>query len=328
MSSLKYITISDFELPSGVTQSIELSYQLFGQPLHEAPIVLVNHALTGNSNVCGKEGWWNDLIGENQCIDTNQFTVLAFNIPGNGFDSNEKHLIENYKDFTARTIAEIFDIGLMSLHIDQLFAVIGGSVGGGVAWELAALKPNLIEHLIPIASDWKSTDWLIANCHIQDVILNHSNAPLADARMHAMTLYRTPESFTNKFQRTKVSKERFNVESWLDYHGKVLNKRFNLSAYKLMNQILKTIDITENRKSFNDIVATISSNIHIVTIPSDLFFKTEENWDTYVDLKLIKDNVSISEIKSIHGHDAFLIEYEQLKKILKPIFQISKKQIA
>ncbi|MEH6535352.1 MAG: alpha/beta fold hydrolase [Psychroserpens sp.] len=321
MSSLKYIKISDFEITSNVSQNIGLSYQLFGQPLFEAPIVLVNHALTGNSNVCGKEGWWNDLIGENKCIDTNQFTILAFNIPGNGYDIEEEHLIDNYKDFTARTIAEIFAFGLKALQINQLYAVIGGSVGGGIAWELAALEPNLIEHLIPVACDWKSTDWLIANCHIQDSILNHSTSPLADARMHAMTLYRTPESLTNKFQRTEVSKARFNVESWLDYHGKALNKRFNVSAYKLMNQILKTIDITKNQGSFNEVVGAISSTIHIVTIPSDLFFKAEENWDTYVDLKLIKDNVSISEIKSIHGHDAFLIEYEQLKKILKPIFK-------
>ena len=321
MSALKYITISSFELDSDTVLDIQLSYQCFGKPLHEAPIVLVNHALTGNSNVCGNDGWWNDLIGEHQCIDTNHYTVLAFNIPGNGFDSIEAHLIENYKVFTARTIARLFAIGLESLRIHKLFAVIGGSVGGGIAWELAALKPNLVQHLIPVASDWKSTDWLIANCHIQDAILNHSSAPLADARMHAMTLYRTPESFTEKFKRSEASKARFNVESWLDYHGKALHKRFHLSAYKLMNQILKTIDITKDRGSFIEVAGTIGSSIHIVTIASDLFFKTEENWNTYVDLKLVKDNVNISEIKSIHGHDAFLIEYEQLKKILKPIFQ-------
>lgn len=321
MSSLQYMTISDFELDSGEQTNIRLSYQLFGQPLHHAPIVMVNHALTGNSHVCGDDGWWNDLIGENKCIDTNMYTILAFNIPGNGFDSIEDHLIENYKDYNARTIAKLFDQGLQLLNINRLYALIGGSVGGGIAWELAALKPDLIEHLIPIACDWKSTDWVIANCHVQEAILNHSNQPLADARMHAMTLYRTPESLTSKFHRTEASKARFNVESWLDYHGKALNKRFNLSAYKLMNQILKTIDITRDRESFTEVVRLINSSIHIVTITSDLFFKTEENWSTYVDLKLIKDNVFISEINSIHGHDAFLIEYNQLIKILKPIFE-------
>lgn len=323
MSSLNYLKITDFELESGEFQNIQLSYQLFGQPLHNAPIVMVNHALTGNSNVCGKDGWWSDIIGENQCIDTDKYTVLVFNIPGNGYDSFKNHLLENYKDFNARTIARIFAKGLQLLKVNKLFALIGGSVGGGIAWELSALNPNLTEHLIPIACDWKSTDWLIANCHIQDMILNHSSHPLADARMHAMTLYRTPESLTSKFQRSEISKGRFNIESWLDYHGKALNKRFHLSAYKLMNQILKTIDITKGRASFIDIVSTIKASIHIVTIPSDLFFKSDENWNTYVDLKLVKTDVYISEIKSIHGHDAFLIEHQQLIKILNPIFNSS-----
>ncbi|MFD2915599.1 alpha/beta fold hydrolase [Psychroserpens luteus] len=324
MSSLKYIKISSFKTENGQSQHIRLSYQIYGQPLSDAPIVLVNHALTGNSTVCGKEGWWNDLIGENKCIDTNFYTVLAFNIPGNGFDDNDENLIENYKDFTARTIAEIFSEGLKKLNIKELFAVIGGSVGGGIAWELAALQPDLIDHLIPIATDWKSTDWLIANCHIQDAILNNSCKPLEDARMHAMTLYRSPESLTSKFNRTTKSSSLFNVESWLNYHGEALNTRFNLSAYKLMNQILRTIDITRDRTSFNDVVSKINSNIHIVTINSDLFFKAEENWETYVDLKLIKENVCINEIKSIHGHDAFLIEFAQLSKFLTPIFEARK----
>jgi homoserine O-acetyltransferase len=320
MKDLHYINISNYSNQNGKTATIQLSYQSFGQPLHNAPVVLVNHALTGNSNVCGNEGWWNDLIGEEKCIDTNIYTILAFNIPGNGYDGNSDNLIEDYKNFTARDIAQLFSEGLKILDIQKLFAVIGGSVGGGISWELAALETNLIEHLIPIATDWKSTDWLIANCHIQDALLNNSSKPLEDARMHAMTLYRTPESLTSKFRRSEKSNILFNVESWLNYHGEALNTRFNLSAYKLMNQILRTIDITRGRTSFNDVVSKISSNIHIVTINSDLFFKAEENWETYVDLKLLKDNVSINEIKSIHGHDAFLIEFAQLSKFLAPIF--------
>ncbi|NRD19301.1 alpha/beta fold hydrolase [Winogradskyella eckloniae] len=321
MNALQYITIHNFASHTGKTFTINLSYQTFGKPLHSAPIVLVNHALTGNSNVIGTDGWWNDLIGENKCIDTNNYSIIAFNIPGNGFDNTIENLIEDYKNFTAKDIAKLFSIALEQLKIDQLFAVIGGSVGGGLAWELAILKPNVIQHLIPIATDWKSTDWIIANCHIQDAILNNSSQPLADARMHAMTLYRTPESLTQKFGRTKRSNTLFNIESWLNYHGDSLNKRFKLAAYKMMNQVLKTIDITDGHADFLEIASTIKSNIHIITINSDLFFKAEENWSTFVDLKGVKDNVNIHEIKSIHGHDAFLIEFDQLERFLKPIFK-------
>ncbi|NRD21736.1 alpha/beta fold hydrolase [Winogradskyella litoriviva] len=321
MEKLQYITIRNFITISGKTHTINLSYQTFGKTIHTAPFVLVNHALTGNSNVIGEDGWWNDLIGENKCIDTNTYTIIAFNIPGNGFDNNPENLIQDYKNFTAKDVAKLMAIALEQLKIEQLFAVIGGSVGGGLAWELAVIKPNLIKHLIPIATDWKSTDWIIANCHIQDAILNNSSQPLADARMHAMTLYRTPESLAQKFGRTKKEDKLYNVESWLNYHGDSLNKRFNLSAYKMMNQVLKTIDITENHKDFIEVASTISSDIHIITINSDLFFKAEENWNNYVDLKSVKDNVNIHEIKSIHGHDAFLIEFDQLERFLKPIFK-------
>lgn len=321
MSALQNISLN-YITKSGKTTEIVLSYQQFGKPLHEAPIVMINHALTGNSNVTGEGGWWNPIVGPNKVIDTNVFTVLAFNIPGNGHDQVSNNLVENYKDFTARDIAEIFAKALDLLKITQLFAVIGGSVGGGLAWELAALKPTLIEHLIPIASDWKSTDWLIANCYIQEQILNNSSQPLIDARMHAMSLYRTPESFKAKFDRILQKEENvFAVESWLNYHGNVLNNRFQLAAYKMMNQVLKTIDITQGSNDFVEVASKIKSKIHIVTINSDLFFKAKENWDTYVDLKPHKDTVSISEIQSIHGHDAFLIEYDQLEAILETIFK-------
>ena len=320
MEKLHFIEITNYITESGKSISAKLSYQIFGETLHSAPIILVNHALTGNSNVIGENGWWNDMIGKDKCIDTNHYTILAFNILGNGYDNIAENIIENYKDFTARDIAKLFALAIEQLKIENLFAVIGGSVGGGIAWELAALKPQLIQHLIPIATDWKSTDWVIANCHIQDSLLNNSSKPLVDARMHAMTLYRTPESLTQKFDRTKKDDSLFNIESWLSYHGNALENRFQVAAYKLMNQVLRTIDITKNRTNFIEVASKIESDIHIITINSDLFFKADENWNTFVELKSAKDNVTIHEIKSIHGHDAFLIEFDQLARFLKPIF--------
>ncbi|HEY6143076.1 MAG TPA: alpha/beta fold hydrolase [Flavobacterium sp.] len=313
------ITLQNFTTESGAFYtSINLSFQVFGPALNTAPIVLVNHALTGNSQVIGVNGWWNILIGENRTVNTDKYTVLAFNVPGNGYDDV---LIENYLDFNTRDVAKLFLEGIKFLKIQQLYAIIGGSVGGGIAWEMVALEPKITQHLIPIASDWKSTDWLIANCFLQEQILKNSRKPIEDARIHAMLCYRTPESFRTKFQRTTNEEQAiFNVESWLNHHGAKLQKRFQLSAYKMMNQLLKTIDITRNRASFEEIISKIETNIHIIGIDSDLFFTANENRETFEELKKLNKNVSYGEIKSIHGHDAFLIEYKQLDNLLKDIF--------
>lgn len=323
MSQLKYIKLSGFITESGKeVKEIQLSYQLFGKKLHTAPIVLVNHALTGNSNVAGENGWWKDLIGENKVINTKVYTVLAFNIPGNGYDG---FVIDNYKDFVARDIANIFLKGLDKLTVKELYAIIGGSLGGGIAWEMAVLNPIITKHLIPIATDWKSTDWLIANCQIQEQFLINSSNPVHDARMHAMLCYRTPESFKERFHRSKNEElQIFNVESWLLHHGNKLQERFQLSAYKLMNQLLKTIDVTKGRNE--NVLDTIKANIHIIGVDSDLFFTAEENKETHKQLALTHPNVTYNEINSVHGHDAFLIEYKQLEKIIEPIFNKTSKK--
>lgn len=315
---LHHLKIENYKTISGVTQDIELSYQLFGRKLYSAPIVMVNHALTGNSNVTGKEGWWSDLIGDGKCIDTKKYSILCFNIPGNGHDT---FVIENYKDFVAGDIAHIFLEGLKQLEIDLLFALIGGSLGGGIAWEMAALNPKLTQHLIPVASDWKSTDWLIANCQIQEQFLVNSKQPVHDARMHAMLCYRTPESFKERFKRsTNEELQVFNVESWLLHHGEKLQERFQLSAYKLMNQLLKTIDVIRDGDDNFKNLQNSDTNIHIVGVDSDLFFTAKENKETFKQIAQANSNVTYGEIHSLHGHDAFLIEFEQLQKLLNGIF--------
>ena len=76
---LKKLLIKNFTTEIGLQlDEVPLSCQLFGKELGTAPVVLVNHALTGNSNVSGKDGWWKELIGENKVINTAKFSVLAF----------------------------------------------------------------------------------------------------------------------------------------------------------------------------------------------------------------------------------------------------------
>ena len=318
MSNISNLTIADCTTKSGVSlKNLPLSYQVFGKQLGTAPVVLVTHALTGNSNVCGENGWWKDLIGPEKCINSEVFTILSFNIPGNGYDG---FLIENYEDITIYDVANWFLTGLQLLKISKVFAGIGGSLGGSILWQMAVLEPKLFQNIIPITTDWKATDWLIAQCRVQKQILNNSENPVHDARVHAMTFYRTPQSFKQKFNRSlNEAKHIFNVESWLLHHGETLQKRFQLQAYKLMNHLLVTSDF-KTEEAFLSMASKIEGNIYLVGIDSDGFYLNEEIKETYSALKPLKDNVHFAEINSIHGHDAFLIEYEQLTGILNPIF--------
>ena len=111
---LQTLEIKNFTTLSGFTLDLQLSYEVFGQSLSDAPVVLVNHALTGNSNVAGEGGWWTDLIGEGKSINTTKYAVLAFNIPGNGYDG---FVIDRYKDFVAGDVATMFLRGLEQLRI-------------------------------------------------------------------------------------------------------------------------------------------------------------------------------------------------------------------
>jgi len=204
----------------------------------------------------------------------------------------------------------------------QLFACIGGSIGGGLGWELSILRPNLINYLIPIATHWQATDWIIAHNFVQDSILSNSIKPLEDARKMAMLFYRTPESLAQKFNHeTDETTGLYKTEAWLNFHGKALTKRFRLQAYRMVNHLLSTLDITNGTTDFKDAVKNLKSTVIQIGIDSDLFFKADDNKQT----KVLLDKAGITneyhELKSIHGHDAFLIEHDQLIQILKPIFK-------
>ena len=189
-------------------------------------MILVNHALTGNSLVSGINGWWSEVIGLEKPIDTSKYSVLCFNIPGNGFNENN---FDFNLDLNLGDIALLFVKALDQLKLAKLHAIIGGSIGGCLTWEMIALKNDLASIIIPVAADWKATDWLIANTFLQDRILKNSRDPVSDARIHAMTFYRSPKSLNTRFARTKnLDKNMYNVESWLIHHGEKLRQRLNL----------------------------------------------------------------------------------------------------
>ena len=319
MSALKSHILPSFQLQSGGIVPLTLTYQVFGQPLDNAPVVLVNHSLTGNAEVTGDEGWWRDVIGPEKLIDTEVYSVIAFNFPGNGFDGS---FLEDYKDWVLRDVSEAFKLALNNLGVSELFAVIGGSIGGALAWEMAVSYPDFIHNVIPVACHWESSDWILANVLLQDRLLENSKNPLEDARIHAMLCYRTPQSFKSRFGRTIHPKlNRYNVETWLLHHGDKLADRFDARAYIAMNHLLGTVDICKDRGTLEECIAQVKSNIYIVSIDTDLFFTHQDNRETYRRLMNVKPNVFFKTITSIHGHDAFLIEYDQVNTLLQEVFK-------
>ena len=319
MLEIRTISIKNFKTHSGaIYPKINLYYQQFGRQIGKAPIVLVNHSLTGDANLTGDGGWWTEIIGKGKIIDTDKYTILGFNIPGNGVKGQ---IFNKPEDFHTGDIASLFLLGLSNLKIKKLYALIGGSIGGGIAWEMAAISKDITKFLVPVAADWKANDWIIANTFLQKRIIENSKQPLQDARIHAMLTYRTPQSFENRFGRT-LNKEQgiFNIESWLIYHGEKLQKRFQLKAYVMMNHLLSSINIEREGEIALNIIKNIKSEIHMVAIDSDLFFTPIEDQKTFNSCKKVKKNIYYHEIKSLHGHDAFLIESQSMEKILSKIF--------
>lgn len=305
-------------VPGEELQNVELIYEIFGVPLHGAPVIVINHSLTGNSQVTGKTGWWSQVVGEGKTIDLTKYTVVCINIPGNGYRNSPP--VIGYKSTSLKQVAEQFWLQLDRLNISEIFALIGGSIGGCLAWEMALLRPHSIIHLIPIAANLRTSDWLRAQCFVQEQILLNSPQPVALARIHAMTLYRHPISFERKFNKRKNA-DGYEVEQWLTYHGKKLETRFSHSAYLLLNHLLTTVGQELTNSDLLQFAKDSNAIIHCIAIDSDYLFTRFEQYQTYQFLKSVKAEIHYREIHSPHGHDAFLIEFQKLNALLKDILK-------
>ena len=316
-TKLNYHKFENFRLSSGQNVSLSISYQTFGLKLGKAPLVVVNHSLTGDSNISGDKGWWSELIGSKKMIDTDKFCVMCINIPGNiqekrGFNYGNKWILSD--------VAKLFIQLLKNLGVRKVHSLIGGSIGGGLVWEMGLLDEKFFENLIPVAADYKASDWLISNTYFQNLILKNSKNPIFDARVHAMLSYRNPKSINRRFKiKSNDSNER-KVIDWLNHHGNKLKEKFSLKSYIHMNHLLSSIGYNYENK-FLKLITKNKSKIHLVGVNSDLLFPNFEIENTYDLLSTIKRNIYYYQIQSDHGHDAFLIEFKQIKNKLKHIFE-------
>lgn len=351
----KYVIKGEFLLENGKSIiDTEIAYQTWGKlNSRKDNAILVCHALTGNSGVAdyydenGKlvEGWWRHLIGEGQIIDTNKYFVIGTNVLGSCYGSSGPTTInpvtsEQYRlDFPLVTIRDMVKAQkslIDSLEIEKLHTVIGGSLGGMQALEWGVTFPDSVERLITIAASARHSAWAIGLNEIarkaitNDPVWNNGNyheqpeKGLALARMGAMLSYRSSESVEKRFGRERKnddykidSSDNFQVESYLHYQGKKLVERFDANSYLYLTKALDTHDISRKRGTLPEVLGQIKAKTLVIGVSSDLLYPVNEQKE----LSLFISDSIFKEIESIHGHDGFLIEQDQLSGFIEKFYQ-------
>ena len=158
MNTLQQINIPVWPLEDNtIVNNVSVTYRQYGLPIGTAPVILINHSLNGDSDCMYH---WDGVIGKNKAIDLGEYTVISIDIPGNEVarEINYSHL--PFEKISGRDIAVLFWLTLFDLEINELFAIIGADLGGGIAWEMTTLFPKRVLNLIPIASSPVTANWL------------------------------------------------------------------------------------------------------------------------------------------------------------------------
>ena len=225
-----------------------------------------------------------------------------------------------------------------SFEINQLVAVIGGSMGGMQVLEWMAHYPEMMKKAVPIATSALSSpqqiafnavgrqsifsdpNWNGGNYYETGVIPRNG---LSLARMIAHITYLSDESMDIKFGRGLQDKDEisydfsvdFQVESYLKHQGETFVKRFDANSYLYITKAVDLFDLTVN-DSLIDGLKDVKAKVEVISVDSDWLYPTEQSTDIVTALNANEVEVSFSEIKSNYGHDAFLLERGQLDFIL------------
>lgn len=312
----RYQHVGEFRLESGdVLRGVVQAYHLDGA-LNEARdnAVLVFHALTGSSDAAGD--WWTDAIGPGRAIDTDRYAVLCANLLGGCYGTT----FEGAKDedrplppITTRDQARLIQRLVEELGIQSVALATGGSLGGMVALEWAAQNPELARSVAIFAAPAAHSAYAIAWNHIgRRAIEVGGEAGLEVARMVGMMTYRTAHEQAERFGRERAPDGGFAVGGYLDHHGRKLRGRFSVRSYLALLGAMDSHDVGAGRGGVAAALAPIRGQLIGVGIPGDLLYSAEEvrAWTDAA-------GAEYREIRSIRGHDAFLLEAEQVAAILE-----------
>ena len=355
-------------LESGHTLGpVDIVYETYGKPNEDrSNAILILHALSGDAHVAGyhhpndkRIGWWDDMIGPGKGFDTRKYWVICSNIiggckgttgPSSINPQSGKPYCLDFPIITIRDMVEAQKKLIDHLGISQLYSLAGGSMGGFQVLEWTLRFPEMTRSAICIASCSRlSAQALAFNAVGRNAITSdpgwkegcYYGTPgpvqgLAIARMIGHITYLSDLSMDSRFGRRLQSADRFSydfatefaIESYLQHQGQKFIERFDANSYLYITKAMDYFDIARSRGSLDEAFASVKAKYLFVSYSSDWLFPSEQSREIVRSLKRNKKDVSFIEIDSPYGHDAFLVEHEQLKRIIVPFLEsVGKKDI-
>lgn len=310
---------------------IQISYHATGR-LNEAKdnVIWVCHALTANSDVAD---WWPNMVGDGLLFDTSKYFIICANFLGSCYGTTGPLSINPgtnepyYHDFpliTIRDMVNAHELLREYLGISKIFMLTGGSIGSFQALEWSIMNPSLIENLVFIVSGAFASPWNIAINESQRLAINadptfkqnHENSGLTGlkaARSIALLSYRNAATYNKTQQDPEKEKlENFRAISYQQYQGEKLVKRFNAYSYYSITKSFDTHNVGRDRGGIEKALSSIKAKSLLIAISSDILFFPDEIQEIQKHIP----NSKFIEIDSLYGHDGFLIETEQLTKIV------------
>jgi homoserine O-acetyltransferase len=334
----------------GRLDRVMVAYETWGT-LNEARsnAVLVLHALTGDSHASGEvgpghrtPGWWNGLVGAGLAIDTDEFFVVCPNVLGgaqgttgpSSLDEKGHPYGSRFPVITVRDQVAV-EVALADyLEIESWSAVIGGSMGGMRVLEWAVGYPEHVRRAIVLAVGAASTADEIALSSLQIRAIKadanyfggdyyeRGDGPregLAIARGMGQITYRTSGEFETRFGRTvqdegnALSGGRYAIESYLGYHGEKLAARFDANSYIVLSEAMNHHDVGRGRGGVGEALSCVEATTTVIGIDTDRLYPLRLQEEL---VRLIPGAEPLNVITSEVGHDGFLLEVDQIAKIV------------
>jgi len=307
--------------------NITVAYETWGTlNAEKSNAILLCHTLTADSHAAGPDGWWDDYVGPHKAIDTTRYYVLCTNVLGSCKGSTGP-TSDAFPVITIEDMVAVQHACIQQLGIEQLAAVIGGSMGGMQALTWSLCYPDALRLCIPIACTSRlSTQALAFNAIGRQAILNHQRDGLVLARMLGHTTYLSGDLLADRFGRDLQDAKPdysynfindFQIESYLHYQGTKFKDQFDPYSYQYLSKAISYFDLDRRYGDLKTAFANTTAQHFFIAISSDWLYPVSESKRMVQALVELGKPVRYATLHSPYGHDGFLLANEQLSQLLR-----------